>query len=102
LSIFNLNFIEEGRFVVQFQAGPAVKKDVPREKALAGILIASILEDSPEIFIGLSSLGVYSVESSQGTIKFKIHKGNIQLLEGSIELNDKIQRAFQQNIKDLL
>jgi len=90
--------------VVQFTGGAAVAaptQAAPREKALAGILITSILEDSPEVFIGRSSQGIYSIETPQGTIKFQIKDGNIQLIQGSIGLNDKIQRTFQDNIQAL-
>ncbi len=101
LNLFNMNYVEEGRFVVSFEAGPAVAAAGPRDKALAGLLIASILEDSPEIFVGLSSLGAYSIETADGVIKFKIEGGNIQLIQGSIGLNDNIQREFQTNIQAL-
>ncbi|MFX1293450.1 MAG: hypothetical protein ACFFD2_01130 [Promethearchaeota archaeon] len=103
LSLFAINYIEDGRFVVQFDisSGRIPKRIDPREKALAGILIASIIEESPEIFIGRSSLGVYSVETSQGTIKFQIKEGNVQLVQGSIGLSNQVQRAFKENLKAL-
>lgn len=104
LSVFNMQYMEDGRFVVQFAGGAAVAattQAAPREKAVAGILIASILEDSPEVFVGRSSQGIYSIETPQGTIKFQIKDGNIQLVQGSIGLNDQIQRAFQNNIQAL-
>ncbi len=102
LNLFNLAYTEDGRFVVQFQAaGAAAKLEDPRNTAVAGILIASILEDSPEIFVGRTSQGIYSIETSQGTVKFQIKDGNVQLVQGSVGLNDKIQKAFQQNITAL-
>ncbi|MHA1277259.1 MAG: hypothetical protein ACTSQI_02720 [Candidatus Helarchaeota archaeon] len=105
LSLFNMNYLEDGRFVVQFDAsvGMAMQQPTggPRDKALAGILIASILEVNPEVFVGKSSLGIYSIETPEGTIKFQINDGNVQLVQGSIGLNDQIQRAFQTNVKAL-
>ena len=104
LSLFNMSFVEDGRFVVQFQVSEGmvpVQAVDPRSNALAGILIASILEDTPEFFIGKSSTGIYSIETPQGTIKFQIKGGNVQLVQGSIGLNNQIQKAFQENIKAL-
>jgi hypothetical protein len=104
LNIFNLNYVQDGRFVVQFEVSPTMtvtqKKD-PRENALAGILIASILQTNPEIFIGRTSLGVYNIETSQGTLKFQISNGNIQLLPGSAGITEEIQREFQESLKVL-
>lgn len=101
--VFNMNYIEDGRFVVQFSGAAAAISATtdPRTTALAGIMIASILDSAPEVFIGKSSQGIYSVDIGQGTIKFQIKDGNIQLVQGSIGLNDQIQRAFQENIKAL-
>ena len=102
LNLFNMSYLEDGRFVVQFQAaGAAPKMADPKNIAVAGIMIASILDDSPEVFVGKTSQGVYSVETSAGTVKFQIKDGNVQLVQGSIGLSDKIQRAFQQNIQAL-
>lgn len=108
LNLFNMPYIEEGRFVVQFQgSGQAAPAAVAagvgdsRTNALAGVLIASILEDSPEIMVGKSSQGIYTVETSQGSIIFQIKDGNVQLVQGSIGINDKIQRAFQENFSAL-
>lgn len=102
LSIFNMNYIEDGRFVVQYDASPvAVARVDPRGNALAGILIESILSDSPEVFVGKTSQGIYSIETPQGTIKFQIKDGNVQMVQGSIALNDAIQKAFQDNIQAL-
>ncbi len=103
LGIFNMNYIEDGRFVVQFSgaAAAAVTTADPRSTAMAGIMIASILESAPEVFVGKTSQGIYSVDIGQGTIKFQIKDGNIQLVQGSIGLNDQIQRAFQENIQAL-
>ncbi|NVM54517.1 MAG: hypothetical protein HWN66_12505 [Candidatus Helarchaeota archaeon] len=101
LNLFNMNYVQDGRFVVQFEASPAKTRVDPRTTALAGIMIASILESSPEVFVGKTSQGIYSIDIGQGTIKFQIRDGNIQLVQGSIGLNDQIQRAFQENIKTL-
>ncbi|MFX1297915.1 MAG: hypothetical protein ACFFD2_24090 [Promethearchaeota archaeon] len=101
LGLFNMGYVEDGRFVVSFEAGPAAQVAGPKDKAVAGILIASILESSPEAFVGRTSLGVYSIETGEGTIKFQIEGGNVQLLQGSIGLNNEIQRAFQETIKTL-
>jgi len=103
LNIFNMNYIEDGRFVVQFSgaAAAAPKAGDPRSNALAGIMLVSILDSSPEVFVGKSSQGIYSVDIGQGTIKFQIKDGNIQLVQGSAALNDQVQKAFQEYIQAL-
>ena len=103
LNIFNMNYIEDGRFVVQFSgaAAAAPKGGDPRSNALAGIMLVSILETAPEVFVGKSSQGIYSVDIGQGTIKFQIKDGNIQLVQGSAALSDQVQRAFQEYIQAL-
>jgi len=104
LNLFNMKYSETGRFVVQFDASPrmaAVEQEESREFVLAGILLASILPISPELMLSRTSLGVYSIETAQGTLKFQIKEGNIQLLPGSIGINDEIQRIFQDNLKFL-
>ncbi len=105
LGIFNMNYIEDGRFVVQYDASASAAAPQagggPRDNALAGVLIANILEVNPEVFVGKTSLGVYSIETAEGTIKFQIADGNVQLMQGSIGLNDQIQKAFQANAQAL-
>ena len=103
LNIFTMNYIEDGRFVVQF-SGAAAAAPIggdPRSNALAGIMLVSILETAPEVFVGKSSQGIYTVDIGQGTIKFQIKDGNIQLVQGSAALSDQIQRAFQEYIQAL-
>ncbi|MHA1649903.1 MAG: hypothetical protein ACTSYB_06900 [Candidatus Helarchaeota archaeon] len=104
LSLFTLNYTQDGRFVVSFEVSPGMMptpREDPRNKALAGILIASILEESPEIFVGRSSLGVYSIDTPQGTIKFQIQDGTVQLVQGSIALSNQVQKMFQTTLKVL-
>jgi len=109
LNLFSVPMVEEGRFVVRFNASPTAAAAAPaasvqegaKDYAIAGILIASILSTTPEIMIGRSSLGVYTIEIAEGTLKFQATGGNIQLLTGSIGINDDIQKAFQENIKFL-
>ena len=107
LSVFNTPMEEEGRFVVKFNASPTAAATTgatqgsPKDSALAGVLIASILSTNSEIMIGRSSLGVYTIEIAEGTLKFQVTGGNIQLLPGSIGINDTIQKAFQENAKFL-
>ena len=107
LSVFNTPMEEEGRFVVRFNASPtaapsaAAAQGSAKDYALAGVLIASILSTNSEIMIGRSSLGVYTIEVAEGTLKFQVTGGNIQLLPGSIGINDTIQNAFQENAKFL-
>jgi len=107
LSLFNTPMEEEGRFVVRFNASPsaaaaaAPAQGNAKDYALAGILIASILSTNAEIMIGRSSLGVYTIEVAEGTLKFQVIGGNIQMLPGSIGMNDAIQKAFQDNVKFL-
>ncbi|MDD1778748.1 MAG: hypothetical protein LUQ65_11335 [Candidatus Helarchaeota archaeon] len=103
LSVFNTPMEEEGRFVVKFNVSPTAAaasgatQGSPKDSALAGVLIASILSTNSEIMVGRSSLGVYTIELAEGTLKFQVTGGNIQLLPGSIGINDAIQKAFQEN-----
>ena len=104
LNLFNMKYAEAGRFAVQFDSSPrvaAVEQEGSNEFTLAGILIASILTTSPELMVSRTSLGIYNIETAEGTLKFEIKEGNIQLLPGSIGINDDIQRAFQENLKYL-
>jgi hypothetical protein len=104
LNLFNTKLSEEGRFVVRFDASPrmaAVEQEESKEFTLAGILIASLLTTNPELMVGRTSLGVYTVETAEGTLKFQIKEGNVQLLQGSIGINAEIQRAFAENLKFL-
>ncbi|MHA1321774.1 MAG: hypothetical protein ACTSRL_03170 [Candidatus Helarchaeota archaeon] len=104
LNLFNMPYLEDGRFVVQFQTGAQAAVPAggdPHSVALAGILIASILNESPEIFVGRTSQGIYTIETSQGNIKFQIKDKTVQLMPGSIGLNDNVQRIFQDTIRIL-
>ena len=107
LSVFNTPMEEAGRFVVKFNASPTAAATAtatqgsPKDSALAGVLIASILSTNAEIMIGRSSLGVYTIEIAEGALKFQVIGGNIQLLPGSIGINDTIQKAFQEYAKFL-
>jgi len=97
LSIFSHSIVEAGKFLVDVQAGaqaPMFDKINPRDKAIAGIFIASVLEEYPEMLIGRTSKGEYALETDRPLIKFKVVNGAVQLMPESINLTDKMKKVF--------
>ncbi|MHA1270364.1 MAG: hypothetical protein ACTSPY_11295 [Candidatus Helarchaeota archaeon] len=97
LSIFQLPMEEKGKFIIDIQAGgqaPIVSGVTPKDRAIAGLLISSILEEFPALFIGKNAKNEYSIEGDQPLFRFKVVNGSIQLLPGSQNLSGKVQRIF--------
>jgi hypothetical protein len=101
LSIFNYPMQEVGKYVMDVnvpQQSQAPMMDMgtasPRDQAIAGMLIASIIEKHPEVMIGKNARGEYIIESDRKLLNFKVVNGTVQLLPGSPNLPEDITRIF--------
>ncbi|MBD3228713.1 MAG: hypothetical protein GF329_11060 [Candidatus Lokiarchaeota archaeon] len=104
LSLFQYPIKEKGKFLVEIEAsgqGPIISSFTTQDRAIAGVMIASILEEYPTIFIGKNSKNEYSIEADEPLFKFKVVNGQVQLLPGSQNLSTKIQNIFRELYNEL-
>lgn len=97
LSLFRYPLQEKGKFLIEVEAtgqGTVVSTFSSRDHAIAGMLIASIMEEYSTIFVGKNSKNEYSIEVDQPLFKFKVVNGRVELLPGSNNLSQKIQDTF--------
>ncbi|MHA1229328.1 MAG: hypothetical protein ACTSRP_07875 [Candidatus Helarchaeota archaeon] len=99
LSLFDLPAQPKGKYIMEIQASSTAAQVLgftPKDRAIAGLLIASILEEYPALFIGKNAKNEYAIEGDEPLLRFKIVNGRVQLLPGSKNLTDKIQRVFSE------
>ncbi|MHA1311001.1 MAG: hypothetical protein ACTSQO_08735 [Candidatus Helarchaeota archaeon] len=98
-SLFTMPIKEKGKYLVEITSGTQttiLQQFTVRDKAIAGMLIVSLLDEFPALFIGKNAKNEYAIEGDQPLLRFKVINGSVQLLPGSINLSEKVQKTFSE------